>query len=229
MPAARRRLGGFAIAEIAVRICGAEATGGFHVAEALKDGCGVVADIFEQIAAVIRQAARWQSKSRSVSWRVTQASYISKSGAKIVNAAIPVDGTFANESGQDSGSDWLGDRGDFKDGVGIDRLFLVDFAEAEAFEIDHFVVVDDANGDTRHARALERSLSKLFELRNGGIDFFASERARGSGGWRGLIGARGSFESRRRRMLCNSEQYRAMIDVHDLKLPILVQLAVAMA
>jgi len=76
---------------------------------------------------------------------------------------VPGEFLLVDEGADRSGSDVLGDGCDLKARVGVDRCRSPDLPDAEAFQVDHAVVLDDADDGAGHAVLGHRPVDEIVE------------------------------------------------------------------
>jgi hypothetical protein len=87
-----------------------------------------------------------------------------KGGIEVGDAGIPRDQPVADHRSNDRRGDGLGEGSELEHGIGVDSTGLAHFPHAEAAEIDDLVLVDDSNGEARHAAIGNSRLRELPEL-----------------------------------------------------------------
>ncbi|KUO14800.1 hypothetical protein AQJ91_44815 [Streptomyces dysideae] len=73
-----------------------------------------------------------------------------EAGTVLDDRVVPGDGLLTHGRGDHGRCDRPGDRDELEDGVGSDLALRAGLPFAEALQIQHLVVMDHADGDTRH-------------------------------------------------------------------------------
>src|SRR5260370_19739842 len=124
----------------------------------------VVAYVFQRIAGVVRQSAAMAEHVAQRDLARHPRVMHCKFGIVANDRVVTCDQSVADERRDHRRSDGLRQRRELENRVGIDGLGLACLPDAEAFEVDDLILVDDGDGQARYASSFQRFEHEIVQV-----------------------------------------------------------------